>query len=96
MVYEMYFMSYMFAPVLTDVFNHWFAGSITIGGITLKKGYKHIWEELDDYMPINRQNTELKILFGILANHLWVVISDLIERKRNYNEREHRSRTICT
>ena len=44
----------MFVPILTDIFNHWFAqgaipGSITKGEITLlKKDGRHVWEELDD------------------------------------------------
>ena len=47
----------MFMPILTDMFNHWFAqraitGSITRGAITLKEGGKHVWEGLDDYRPI--------------------------------------------
>ena len=48
----------MFVPILTNVFNHWFAlgaipCSITKGVPTLlKKGGKHVWEGLDDYRPI--------------------------------------------
>ena len=47
----------MFIPILTDMFNHWFEqgvilGSITKGMITLKKGGRHVREELDDYRPI--------------------------------------------
>ena len=67
--YEVYLrMSHMFVPILTDMFNHWFAqgaipGSVTKGVITLlKKGGRHIWEGLDDYRPITLLNTELKIL----------------------------------
>ena len=52
--YKVYFrMLHMFFPILTDVFNHWFAQraipvSITKGVITLlKKGSRHVWEELD-------------------------------------------------
>ena len=73
-----------------DVFNHWFAqraipGSITRGMITLlKKVGRHVWEDLDDYRPINLLNTELKILTGVLANRLQLVISDLIGPKQNY------------
>ena len=73
-----------------DVFNHWFAqraipGSITRGMITLlKKVGRHVWEDLDDYRPINLLNTELKILAGVLANRLQLVISDLIRPKQNY------------
>ena len=41
-------MSHMFVPILTDMFNHWFAqeaipGSVTKGMITLqKKGGRHV------------------------------------------------------
>ena len=83
--YEVYLrMSHMFVPILTDVFNHWFAqgaipGSVTKGVITLlKKGGKHVGEGLDDYRPITLLNTELKILAQVLANRLQLVISDLI------------------
>ena len=48
--YEVYLrLPHMFVPILTDVFNHWFAqgaipGSVTKGVITLlKKGAKHVW-----------------------------------------------------
>ena len=48
--YEVYLrMLHMFVPILTDVFNHWFAqgaipGSIIKGVITLlKKEGKHVW-----------------------------------------------------
>ena len=64
----------MFVPILTDVFKHWFAqgtipGSITKGVITLlKKGGRHVWEDLDDYRPITLLNTELKILARVLTN----------------------------
>ena len=61
--YEVYLrMSHMFVPILTDMFNHWFAqgaipGSVTKGVITLlKKGGRHIWEGLDDYRPITLLN----------------------------------------
>ena len=53
----------MFVPILTDMFNHWFAqgtitGSVTKGVITLlKKGRRHFWEELDDYRLITLLNT---------------------------------------
>ena len=57
--YEVYLrMLHIFVPILTDMFNHWFAqgaipGSITKGVITLlKKGDKHVWGDLDDYSPI--------------------------------------------
>ena len=80
----------MFVPILTDMFNHWFAqgaipGSITKGMITLlKKGGRHVWEELDDYRPITLLNTEVKILARVLANRLQLVISDLIGLEQNY------------
>ena len=79
--YEVYLrLPRMFVPILTDMFNHWFAqgaipGSVTKGVITLlKKAGKHIWEGLDDY----RLNTELKILARVLANCLQLVIRDMI------------------
>ena len=89
--YEVYLrMSHMFVPILTDMFNHWFAqgaipGSVTKGVITLlKKGGRHIWEGLDDYRPITLLNTELKILAGVLTNRLQLVISDLIGPEQTY------------
>ena len=66
--YEVYFrLLQMFVPILMDMFNHWFApgaisGSVTKGMITLLKKYgRHVWEDLNDYRPINLLNTELKI-----------------------------------
>ena len=63
--YEVYLrMSHMFVPILTDMFNHWFAqgaipGSVPKGMITLlKKGGRHVWEGLDDYRPITLLNTD--------------------------------------
>ena len=56
-----------FVPILTDMFNYWFAqgaipGSVTKGMIPLlKKGGRYVWEDLDDYRPITLLNTELKI-----------------------------------
>ena len=89
--YEVYFrMSHMFVPILTDVFNHWFAqgaipGCVTKGVITLlKKGGRHVWEGLDDYRPITLLNTELKILTRVLANRLQLVISDLIGPEQTF------------
>ena len=86
--YEVYLrMSHMFVPILTDMFNHWFAsraisGNVIKGLITLlKKGGRHVWEGLDDYRPITLLNTELKILAQVLANRLQIVISDLIGPK---------------
>ena len=81
----------MFVPILTDIFNHWFAqrdipDCITMGVITLlKKGGRHVWEDLDDYRPITLLNTnELKILARVLANRLQLVISDQIGPEQNY------------
>ena len=89
--YEVYLrMSHMFVPILTDMFNHWFAqgaipGSVTKGVITLlKKGGRHVWEGLDDYRPITLLNTELKILARVLANGLQRVISDLIGPEQTF------------
>ena len=89
--YEVYLrMSHMFVPILTDMFNHWFAqgaipGSVTKGVITLlKKGGRHVWEGLDDYRPITLLNTELKILALVLANRLQLVISDLIGLEQTF------------
>ena len=91
LLYEVYLrMSHMFVPILTDMFNYWFAlgaisGSITKGVLTLlKKGDKHVWEDLDDYRPITMLNTEFDILAWFLANHLWLVISNLIGLEQNY------------
>ena len=45
---------HMFVTILMDMFNHWFTqgaipGSVTKGAITLlKKGGRHIWEDLND------------------------------------------------
>ena len=89
--YEVYLrMSHMFVPILTDMFNHWFAqgaipGSVTKGVITLlKKGGRHVWEGLDDYRPITLLNTELKILARVLANRLQLVISNLIGSEQTF------------
>ena len=74
----------MFVPILTDMFNHWFAqeaipGSVTKGVITLlKKDGKNVWAGLDDNRPITLLYTELKILARVLANRLQLIISDLI------------------
>ena len=63
--YEVYLkLPHMFVPILTNIFNHWFAqgaipGSVTKGVITLlKKGGRHVWEGLDYYRPIT-------LLYGI-------------------------------
>ena len=73
LLYEVYLrMSHTSHPILTDMFNHWFAqgvipGSITKGVITLlKKEGRHVWGELDDYRPITLLNTKLKIFPGSL------------------------------
>ena len=50
----------------------------------LKKGGRHVWESLDDYRPITLLNTELKILARVLANHLQLVISDLISPEQTF------------
>ena len=90
--YEVYLtLSHMFVPILTDIFNHWFAqgaipGSVTKDVITLlKKGGKHVRGELDNYRPITLLNTELKILARVLANRLQIVISDLIGPEQTYD-----------
>ena len=66
LLYEVYLrMSHMFVPILTDMFNLWFAqgaipGSVTKGMITvLKKGGRHVSVGIDDYRPITLLNTEL-------------------------------------
>ena len=54
----------MFVPILTDMFHHWFAQGAIPSSITkdliilLKKGGRHVWEDLDDYRPITLLNTE--------------------------------------
>ena len=89
--YEVYLrIAHIFVPILTDMFNHWFAqgaipGSVTKGVITLlKKGGRHVWEGLDDYRPITLLNTELKILARVLANRLQLIISDLISPEQTF------------
>ena len=80
----------MFVPILTDMFNHWFAqgaipGSVTKGVIPLlKKVDKRVWEVLDDNRPMTLLNTELKILARVLSNRLQVIISDLIGPEQTY------------
>ena len=88
--YEVYLrLPHMFVPILTDICNHWFAqgaipGSVTKGVITLlKKGSRHVWEDLDDYRPISLLNTESKILAQISANRLQLVINDLSGPEQN-------------
>ena len=77
-------LSHMFVPILTYMFNHWFAqgddpGSVTKGVIILlKKGGRHFWEGLYNYRLISLLKTELKILVRVLVDRLQVVISDLI------------------
>ena len=83
--YEVYLrLPPMFVPILTDLFNHWFAqgaipGSVTKDVITLlKKSGKHVWEEFDVYRPITPLDTELNIFARVFPNRLQVGISDLI------------------
>ena len=89
--YEVYLrLLHMSVPIPTCLFNLWFAlgaipESVTKGVITLlKKGGKHVWENLIDYRPIILLNTELKILALVLANGLQLVISDLIGPELNF------------
>ena len=89
--YEVYLrMSHMFVPILTDVFNHWFAQGVIPGSITkcvitlLKKDGRHVRRELVDYRLITLLNTELKILARVLANRSQLVISDLIGPEQCY------------
>ena len=83
-------LSHMLVPILTDMFDHWFALGTIPGSVTnrviilLKKGGKHVWEGLDDYRPITLLNTELKILARVLSDRLQVVISDLIGPEQTY------------
>ena len=80
----------MFVPILMDVFNHLFAqeaipGNITKGVITLlKKGSRHVWEDLDDDRAITLLNTELKILAWVLANRFQLIMNNLIEPDQTY------------
>ena len=94
--YEVYLrLPRMFVPILTDMFNHWFAqgaipGSVTKAVITLvKKGGRYVWEGLDDYRPITLLNTELKILARVLSA-IWLALS------RHTLWREGQSETTCT
>ena len=72
--YEVYLkLPYIFVPILTGMFNYWFAqganhDSVTKSVITLKKGGRHVREGLDDYRPITLLKTELKIWVRVLAN----------------------------
>ena len=50
----------------------------------LKKGGRYVWEALDDYRPITLLNTKIKILSRVLANHLQLVINDLIGPEQTY------------
>ena len=60
-------------------------GSVTKGVITLlKKGIRHVWEGLDDYISITLLNTDLKILARVLTNRLQVVISDTIGPEQTF------------
>ena len=92
----------MFVPILTDIFNHWFApgdipGSITKGVmILLRKGGRHVCEGSNEYRPITLLNTELKILAWVLVNRLKVVISDLIGPEKTYAVKGRSIQDICT
>ena len=94
--------SLMFVPILTDMFNHWFAqgaipGSVTKGMITLlKKGSRYVGKGLDDYRPITLLNTELKILTWVLTNRLQLVISDLISPEQTFAVKGRSIQEICT
>ena len=97
--YKVYLgLPHIFVPILTDMFNSWFTqgtipGSISEGVITLlKKGGRHVWEDLDDYRPMTLLNTALKILAQVLAKHLQLVISDLIGPEQNRCEGKINSR----
>ena len=50
----------------------------------LKKGVRHVWEGLDDYISITLLNTDLKILARVLTNRLQVVISDTIGPEQTF------------
>ena len=89
--YDVYLrLLHVFVLILMDMFNHWFAqgaisGSITQGMIPLmKKGGRHVWEELDNYRPLTLLNTELKILSWVLVNQLQLVIRNLTGPEQNY------------
>ena len=90
--YEVYLrLPHMFVPILTDMFNHWFAQGAIPGSVTedaiilLKKGGRNVWEGLDDYRPITLLNSELKILARVLANRLQLVLSDLFGPKQTFD-----------
>ena len=90
---------HMFVPILTDVFNHWFAqgtipGSITKGMIILlmKRG-RHVLEGLGDYRPITLLN--IKILAQVLANRLQLVISDLIGSEQTFVVKGRLIHLVC-
>ncbi len=63
----------MFVPILTDMFNHWFAqgaipGSVTKGVITLpKKCGIHVWEGLDDYKPISEHQNPFPSIIQVIS-----------------------------
>ena len=77
---------HMFVPILTDMFNHKFAQGAISCSVTkdviqlLKKGGRHVWEDLDNYRAITLLNTKLKIL----ARGFRTVYSDLIGPEQNY------------
>ena len=80
----------MFVPILTDMFNHLYTQGAVSDCVTkrviilLKKGGRHVCEDLHDYRPIAMLNTVLKILARVLTNRLQLVISDLIGPEQNY------------
>ena len=88
--YELYLrLSHLFVPILTDVFNHWFAqgsipGQVSRGLITLLQKKDTQGGELDDYRPITLLNTEFKILARVLANRLRVVMDRLVDVEQTY------------
>ena len=88
--YEMYLrLSHLFVPILTDMFNHWFAqgsipGQVSKGLITLIQKKDTQGGELDDYRPITLLNTELKILTRILASRLRIVMDYLVDPEQTY------------
>ena len=82
----MYFkLVHMFMPILTDVFNHWFAHLTLPGHITfLKRNVWHFLKGLYDFRYITLFSTELKVLDSILKKRLWIITDDLIRTEQNY------------
>ena len=79
----------MFETILRDVVNHCFAhganaGSISKGVIPLlTEGGRDVSEKQDDYWPITLLNIEFKNFARILANHLLIIVEDLIAPELN-------------